>query len=235
MRLSALALVAALPLAAASQTHLADSTGGYVALHELSFGHSGSGWTRALDGTLGYRFSDRVDAGLRLGHVSGSLGRSWRVAPTAGYTRRLGAGALARVEGTLAYQTYSWTELESSELPDGTSGFERSQPYGARSLSGDVAATVSRPVRLVGSLRVHPTLGVYAAASQAFDRRYPARIGDLGPSALRGSAGVQVGLPLSFRLFGQDVSVAPTARFSLVGNLGRLPDTYGGGGLRLNF
>ena len=96
---------------------------------------------------------------------------------------------------------------------------------------------MSRPVRLLGSVRVHPTLGGYVAARtylQYEDSVYP----NFSPPD-RAGVGLHLGLPLSFRLFGQDVAVASYAQVPVqvpvTGEFRGLSGPYGGGGLRLNF
>lgn len=222
MRLPLCALAAALLASPAlSQTHLADSTGGYVALHELAFGSAARSALLDLDGTVGWRFASGFDVGVRVGYEQ-RLGTDVLVAPTLGYSRPLGGGSFGRIEGAVFYGERDW--IRSSPEAGAVT-------YGDRRVGGDLTATVSRPVRLLGSVRLHPTLGGYAAVDHRFDTAYPE---DMRPVGAGSDVGVHMGLPLSFRLFGQDVAVSPYARLSLLDGVLSAP-TYGGGGLRLNF
>ena len=245
MRCLALATLLALALPASAQTDLADGAGGYVAIQELSFGSGGGYLGVSGDVTLGWRRASGLDYGLRVGggkdesFGSGSVERwsGFSAGPALGYTRALGRSLLGRVEGAALYRTSSYSASGEADVYDadpnviGTAGGQTAE---SRSLAGSVTAAVSRPVRLVGSVRLHPTLGGFASASAPLhyeNSSHPA----FAPSA-EAVAGVHVGLPLSFRLFGQDVAVVSHARIALAGGARwDRTGTYAGGGLRLNF
>ena len=116
MRCLALAALVALALPASAQTHLADSTGGYVAIQDLSLGSGGGYLGVSGDVTLGWRRADGLDYGLRVGVEREGLGstfqRAFRVGPTAGHTWALGRGVLGRVEGIALYETARYTDYE---------------------------------------------------------------------------------------------------------------------------
>lgn len=226
----ALAAVAATP--ALAQTQYADSTGGFVSVHELSLPGLTRGYGRTgIDLSVGYRRADGVDLSVRAGRYVG-FGSAVRLALTAGRTWPMGAGFQSRVEATGQIARGHSEGLYRDE----SGGLS---PYAVRDrdVTADVAATVSRPVRVVGSVRLHPTLGLYGTTG--VERRTIEGDLRLGGSLLPTTrGGVQVALPLSFRLFGQTASFGPTVRFPL-GRTFRFetgPDgAYAGGGLRLNF
>ena len=230
-------LTSAIASPALAQTQYADSSGGFVVLHGLAFGTSS--YTRFIDASVGYRFTSGLDASLRVAS-RGSLGSTTALGPTVGITRPLGAGFMARVEGSvLASQSSGYVHFSAdgstSELP------VRVQH---RALRTDVTATVMHSVRLLGSLRMHPTLGLYVRTGTervTFDGT-PA---DRDAPFDEARAGMHVALPLSFRLFGQTASVEAAMRFSphhgfsfeVPGDATFSPGggAYAGGGLRLNF
>ena len=237
--LLALALASAAPLAA--QTQLADGAGAYVGLHSLSFG---SELQFGVDATVGRRYQSGLDVGLRAGtrrYGRGSY-RTVQVSPSLGYTGSLGGGTLGRVQARADYASASRTIQSIGTTPSGE--VKASSDRSSARLAGlDLSASVSRPVRLAGSLRVHPTVGGYATAVRAFDVR-PFADGALR-NGLNGSEtayglGVELALPVSFRLFGADAAVVPTARLQLAGDALRLQqaaglEPAGGLGFRLNF
>ena len=229
MRLvAAAALVAALSSAPSAQTQFADSAGAYVGLHEAS--------ARSLVASVGYRQANGLDYGVRFGGAlfrpaGGRPGTSagFTIGPEVGYTRPLGAGVSGRVSATVLYRSVGSTfqYRPSSDSPE-------YQSYSAQTLTGNVTATVSRPVRVYGSFRLRPTLGVYAEARRALS--FETTLSDIDPQPLT-TAGVHVGLPFSVRLFGRDVAVSPFAQIPVVGVPPYDPSrgTYTGGGLRVNF
>lgn len=237
--LYAFALAALVSAPALAQTQYADSSGGFVVLHSLSFGQSGASVQRAIDAGVGYRFASGVDASLRVARRSSGFGSATALGPTVGMTRPLGAGFTGRLEGSVLA---SRTSASYRGYGDVVSG----QPVDVqvRSLRADLTASVSRPVRLVGSLRLHPTLGVFARTGTervTFDGE-PADRAEPFPEA---RTGLHVALPLSFRLFGQTASVEAATRFAVGhgfqfevpgdGSFSPGGGAYAGGGLRLNF
>ena len=230
MRLACtLALAALLSSPSAAQSQYADSTGGYLALHELGFG---SGGARGIDGTLGRRLRGGLDVGLRLGYSSYGTGSDVSGGPVVGITRPVGRGFVGRVEGALHYASWSATFTSLQDAPEG-----EVLAFAQRSLAEDVTATLARPVRLVGSLRLRPTLGVYATAAQRLTYTAPERFRNA--DGTRAAAGLHIEIPLTFRLFGQDASVAAVGRLPIVGDrlndLQRVEPACAGGGLRMNF
>lgn len=224
--LYSLALAALVSSGASAQTQYADSSGGFVALHQLSFG---SGGTRSVDATVGRRLGGGFDAGLRLGYSDYGVGSGISGGPVVGITRPVGRGFVGRIEGAVRYASSS-TVIRSSSPFGG-------EPYALRSLSEDVTATIARPVRIVGSLRLRPTLGLYASAGQRLTLEAPERF--QGSPTARSAGGVHIELPLTFRLFGQDAAFSAVGRVRLVGDPLNGPTSvepaYAGGGLRLNF
>ena len=229
MRLAlAAALVAAVAAAPSAQTQFADSAGVYVGVHEIS--------ARAFETSVGYRQANGLDYGVRFGGalLTPSGGRAgtaaaYTVGPEVGYTRALGAGVAGRVSATALYGSSGATfEFRPASAEP---SFES---YSARTLIGNLTATVSRPVRVYGSFRVRPTLGVYAETRQVLS--YERSPSDVVPGDLT-YGGVHLGLPLSVRLFKRDVTVSPFAQLPVVGAPGYtgLAGAYSGGGLRVNF
>lgn len=223
-----LALAALLASPALAQTQYADSTGGFVSLNGLSF--SGTD-LRGIDGTVGYRFRTGVDLGLRYSTIDYDVDESFhRFGPVVGITRALGSGFSGRAEATVQFSTYS--ERRAIDFNG-----QAVEPFDIRSrdLFEAVSATVSRRVPLVASLALQPTMGVYAAGRQRLTFEYPNL--PFEPSRSDASAGLQLELPITFRIFGQDAAVVTGTRLRLVGT----PEGYGinqatySGGLRLNF
>ncbi len=224
----ALALAALLASPALAQTQYADSSGGFVSLNGLTFRNSD---LQAVDGTLGYRFSNGVDFGLRYERSVYGFENSaaHQFGPVLGITRPLGAGFSGRAEATVQYSTYS------SRRTIGFDG-QPTDPFDirVRDLSESVSATVSRRVPLVGSLALRPAVGGYAAARHNLTFDYPG-YPDLQPRTQIGF-GLQVEVPITFRLFGQDAAIVPGGRIPLTLTSAGIEDaTYVGGGLRLNF
>ena len=226
MRVLPFVLFATLSLPSVAQTQFADSSGGYLSLRNL--GTSGGDGFFA-DGTVGYRFADGTDVGLRVGTLAFADGLT--IGPTAGRTWAGPRLTRLRVEGAALYQSQS-RFLEGNTID----GFET---YDRRDLSGDITATASRSLRLLGSLRVAPTLGVFGVAEQSLSYSAPTRISR--PSSTRAAAGLHFEVPLSFRLFGTTATVSATSRFALARTRDYslfgpdLQRTYAGAGFRLNF
>ena len=193
------ALAAALALPAAAQPVLPDSADAYVSplLGVASVGSLGTSWVAGLD--AGRRIGAGADVGFRalVGDVTYGEGGAYVAAgPTVGITRRLAGGfeADARALGLVAFAD-----------PGGAAGF------GFRTVQGTAQATVGRPIRLVGSLRLVPTAGAYgtACATSGLEVR---------PGARCAEAGALVGVDLRFRLLGADVSLPAVVAIPVVGN-----------------
>ena len=197
MRLAAFAL-ALLALPAAAQPALPDSATRYLS---PIFGMGGSNGIDALvvGVEAGQRISPTLDVGLLVvggDNRYGPGGRFLTLGPTAGYTRALGAG----VEFDARAQTsVTFSDVRANDL------------FGVRSVGAVTQATLSRPLRLVGSLRVAPTVGGYLSACQTVGV-------EVRPGVGCAEAGVLVGADLRFRLFGADVSVPVVAAVPLAGN-----------------
>ena len=230
-KLLPIALVALLSLPVAAQTHLADSSGVYLGLgagyHSSSVGFgtvASFGYRQAngLDYGIGVRLDHRPPSAQVSGYQSTSLGA------TLGYTRALGKGVRLRMESAASFRavTYDRTQLDQS------------LDYAGSAIGLDVSASISRPFRLVGSFRVDPTLGVYANGTQALtESAYGFGVQSATPTLTGLDGGVQVGLPLSFRALGADMTVPLTARFSLRNqhpSFGVTPPPFSGG-VRVNF
>ncbi len=228
MRTLALALAVLLAPALAAQPVLVDSADVYVS-PLLGFGYGGSevGTSFSVGADAGYRVTPAFDIGVRalagdLGYDEG--GAFLTVGPTLGTSRRLGAGVEldARLLGTATF-----ADLGPGVGDDG---------FGLRRLQGTGQVSFSRPLRVVGSLKLAPTVGAYATACRVVG--YEVTGAGLGCA----EAGALAGVDVRFRLFGAGVSFPVVAPIRLVGNddAGRLglldvsqvPIT---GGMRIRF
>ena len=217
-----LGFVLALP--AAAQSQFADSAGTYLSVDGPAVGWGGSGVGLVL-GTqveVGRRFGNGLDAGLTGSYVAyGERARFWSVGVTGGLTRPAPAGTVARLQAAAAYGGRAY---DSDALA-----------YSQTGASVDLSATLGRSIPVAGSVRVRPTVGVFATAGQpisfAVDRPQFAEDG----FRTFVTTGLQVELPVTFRLFGADAAFVPAVRFGLTG--GPSPGFGGvpGGGFRLNF
>ena len=229
MRLaSALALAATLATPALAQTQYADSSGGYVSLSALSFGRYGFG---GIDGTAGVRLSNGTDVGIRYSSESDGPFDAFRIGPVVGVTRPLGAGFVGRAQAAIQYATGGGT-VQPFVRYDGTT--DEGYTYRVRDLREDLSVTVARRIPLVGSVAFQPAVGGFAVARQriTFDFSPAAQF---QPARTDGSVGVQIELPLTFRLFGHDAAVSTIGRVSLKGAPFLGDDTVAGGGFRFNF
>ena len=215
-----LGLLAALP--ASAQSQFADSAGTYVAVDgfPVAYGGSGLGLRLGTSVEVGRRFGNGFDAGLTGSYVaSGTRTTEWSVGVTGGVARPAPFGTVARLQATATYGATAYDY-------DGRS-FDRS------GLGGDVSATLSRSIPIAGSVRIQPTVGVFATVGQtlAFDGT---GVSDPLPEAFT-RMGLQVELPITFRLFGADAAFVPGVRIGL--SDGRYFDTGGvsGAAFRLNF
>ena len=219
-----LALAVLFTTPALAQTQYADSSGVYVGLSQF-----------ASEGTVGYRFGSGLDAGVRARYFGRETSRRVSGGPVVGLSRPLGSGFVGRVEGAVLYEYGSG--FGRTVFSGGTA--QNLSPYRFERLTEDVTATVSRSLGVVGSLRIRPTLGVYANRTQQLADDYPERIGVVDTSG--GSAGVHVEFPLTFRVFGLDVAYVAAGRIAVAGRgaYGGLDldamRPYAGSGLRLNF
>ncbi len=226
MRLLAAALAVLASVPALAQTQYADSSGGFASLNEITL--SGDG-LQGLDGTVGYRFSNGTDLGLRIGYASGFNYDGTRLGVITGVTRSVGAGFTGRLEGTVEYLTTGGVRSTFSDA----GVFQNAFDYRFRSVREDVSATVGRRVPLLRSLALMPSVGGYAVARQLVSAEYPAGTFQVDGSTI--AAGVQGELPLTFRLFGKDAAIAVFNRFGLTGARTLGTDIPSGGRLRVNF
>ena len=231
--LATAALLAVLAPAPSAQTQFADSAGVYVALHGVSIYNRAASVGYRLPSGFDYgvqfnRFDvDRQSPGLELIEGRFVSNSAFQIGPEVGYTRALSDRVTGRISASVLYTSSRATQLTTLE-PDRT----RYSSYSAQSLASNLTAAVSRQVRVAGSFRVQPTVGVFAETRRSVYSNFPL-VGERGPQS-QASAGIHLELPLSFRLLGQDVTFAPHAQVPLVG-----PDfnnrTYAGGGFRVNF
>ena len=237
MRLAAAAFTLLMAVPALAQSQYATGRGAYLALETLSFARGG---LQQLDGTVGARLAGGVDVGVRLGHESAGsgYGPAFSIGPVAGISRPLGNGLEGRIEGAIRYSTLSGNSPTIDPAPGS------STLYNLKTITEDVTATVSRSVRIVGSVRIRPAVGVYATAIQT-----PAS-NDLAQAGTpTGRAGLHLHIPVSFRLLGADVAwapavfrltIVPNARLQGVNDQGYYEqvagmEAFGGTGLRVNF
>ncbi len=226
------ALLVVLASAPSAQTQFADSAGTYVALHRLS---SNYGTGLGLNASLGRRLSNGLDYGVQFdfgqsgSRSDGFAGASsaFAAGPTLGLTRGIGAGVLGRVSTAVLYRSSAGTFRRSLA----TDGEARYNSVSSQSLTGSIAATVSRPVKLYGSLRVQPTVGVLAQASRSLS--FETDLDGFEPSRSWGQTGVLLQVPVSVRVLGSDLTIEPGVIVPVTGRSDRY--VYAGGGLRLNF
>ena len=225
-RLLVAALVAAVALPATAQTHLADSSGVYLG---LGMGYADTHGVIGLTGSLGFRQENGLDYGVR-GLLDTQTFRSgpstnprFSISPTVGYTADIGVGALLRVEGATSLSAIRYESAFSAEPVS----------FNSTAVGLDVSASVSRPIRTIGSVRLHPTVGLYATASRALTESTTGF--DLRPTHTGGAYGVQAGLPISFRLAGQEITLPLVARFGVQKSDGYFVPRLGAGGIRINF
>ena len=201
MRLALLAL-ACVALPAVAQPVLPDSAGSYVTpVFGLSYSTSAGG-AYVVGANVGRRVSPSVDVGL--GIYAADLTRagtapSLTVRPQIGYNRALGGGVVGDVR------------VSASALAADLNGVGGADGFGLRVLGTTPEATLSRSFPIVGSLRIAPTVGGYAAACATFD--VVSR-----PGAQCAEAGALAGADLRFRVFGLDVSLPIVVPIRLVGN-----------------
>ncbi|WP_412068540.1 hypothetical protein [Rubrivirga sp. IMCC43871] len=217
--LAALALLV-LAAPAGAQSQFADGEGLYLSFDEFRVRHAG-GQFQGIDlgGEVGRRLGNGIDVGLVGSYTAyGNRGSGWSAGVSAGLTRPAPLGTTGRVRGLVSYG--------STSIPS-PSAFDRS--YG----TGDVSATLARTVPVVGSIKLQPTVGVYGRVTQLLS------VGSEDVRPRRDSpyfdTGLQVELPIQFRLFGTDVALAPAVRYSIAN--GWRPAHIGSAGslLRINF
>ena len=223
MRLLTLcALVALSASSSPAQSQYADSTGVYVGLGQF-----------ASEGKVGYRFGSGLDAGVRARYFGRESNRRVSGGPVVGLSRPLSYGFAGRVEGAILYERgsgYAETVFSGGSA-------QNLSPFRFEVLTGDVTATLSRSIGIAGSLRIQPTLGVYANRTQQLAADYSEQFEAVDRSSE--SAGVHIEFPLTFRVFGRDVAYVAAGRIALMGRgaYGGLDamKPYAGSGIRLNF
>ncbi|WP_412067695.1 hypothetical protein [Rubrivirga sp. IMCC43871] len=231
MRFS-LALVVALVLGAApalAQPVLSDSSTFYVSPLGSITHQSSQGTAFTAGGDIGWRLGSSSDVGLRL--LTGDLttrdgdGAFLTVGPTLGTSRRV-VGGFELDARLLATATFS------DIGPRGTA-----DTFGLQVLRGTAQATVSRPIPIVGSLSLAPTLGLYGTSCATPGYEVAA-----GSQARCTKGGVLAGVDLRFRVFGADVSMPIIAPILSRGNdlAGQLtnwdvPTAPITGGVRISF
>ena len=237
MRLvAAAALVAALSSAPSAQTQFADSAGVYVSLHDIRLhgAEASVGYRTAGGFDYGVRYrrftQDYGSTGVRLSSVEGELSsvRNFRVGPELGYTRRLSDRVVGRISASVLYSSGQTTFVDSPE-PDVT----RSRAFTSESLASNLTATVGRRVPVVGSFQIQPTAGLFVETHRTLRFDLPLSNRETFPQS-DAAAGLHLELPISFRLLGQDVTLASYGQVPLVGR-DFFSRTYAGGGLRVNF
>ena len=218
--LLALAMLAAAP--AIAQTQYADSSGGFVALNGVSVQNLE---TFRFDATVGRRLGNGLDAGLRIGVRQGEYSQAsqsgFTVGPVAGLARKLGHGLSGRIEGSILYISVT------TDYPPSSDRLSRQE------LTQDLTVTVSRPVHVFGSIRIRPTVGGYATATQQLAAEVPegVSLGNPGRGLL---GGLHLEFLVVFRLLGKDAAFTPVSRIDLRNGDDGTSALYSGGGLRLN-
>ena len=170
----------------------------------LGIGYASSRGTSFVVGLdAGRRVGVGLDVGFRAvaGDVTfGDAGVYVAAGPSVGLTRRFRGGveADARLLGLASFADVGGA---------GSAG-----GFGLRTVHGTAQATLSRPFRLVGSLRLVPTAGAYGTvcATRGLDAGRP--------GAECAEAGALVGADLRFRLLGADVSLPIVVPVPVVGN-----------------
>ncbi|WP_412063230.1 hypothetical protein [Rubrivirga sp. IMCC45206] len=227
-----LVLVAALVFGAApalTQPILSDSSAIYVSPLFGIVHQSSEGTALSAGGDVGWRVGASSDIGLRV--LAGDLttqdgsGGFLTVGPTLGTSRRV-VGGFELDARLLATATFS------DVGPRGTA-----DTFGLQVLRGTAQATVSRPIPIVGSLSLAPTLGLYGTSCATPGYEVPG-----GSQARCAKGGVLAGVDIRFRVLGADVSVPIIAPILSRGNdhAGHLagwevPSVPITGGIRISF
>ena len=199
------AVVAALSLSASAQTGT-DSSGVYVG---LGLGYSTSSGLIGPALAVGYRQANGLEYGVggRLDQRPSSPLSSYSaysVGANVGYARPIGAGFTLRGD---AVGTYASLSLSNSAPNADPSAFDGSAAI------LDLSAELSRPLLSVGSVRVEPAIGGYVTLQRGFGQDGSNAYSDLDLTGV--DAGLQLGVDLSFRLLGADVTVPIFARVPL--------------------
>ena len=238
LRTAAVLLALAFANSSAAQSHLADSSGVYTGLNDLSIGVSGSDVQATLGGVLGYRQANGLDYELGVGFGHSGTTSSFEVAPRLGLTRPLGSRFFARTEATLSYRQANYN-ARPIVLGSGEETPARDLSVSSSDLAATVSAGLGREFRLVGSLKVQPSIGLYGQASRLLtysERGLSERgIDPAQPGAMRYSAGAYVELPLSFRLFGKDVTLSTSLGGPVFMGTREPFAPIANGGIRINF
>jgi len=227
-RLSLLALavlITAGPAAAQSQPD--DESGTYVMLQDVDLTvEDGDLLGYGVVGEVGRRFGGGLEAGLLASYGSYRSGSvqsaGWRLGLTSGLAHAAPLGTTLRFRGLASVGASHATSLEAND-------------FRATTLLGDLSATLGRSIPIIGSLRLEPSVGAYTQANQTLGARGTGHFEGLPASRTRLGAGLQVELPVRFRVFGADASVTTGLRRALLGNraagIGLVPGT----GLRFDF
>ena len=204
-----LATAAVIVLASPSlaQTDLADSSGVYVGVDGYSYGSYGTNrmGVDMMGGTIGYRHANGLDYGAYIQGISSSSTSGFTVGPRIGYTHRLSARTLIRLEGGIDYSQATYQsgdgQLETSALRLAAS------------------AGLGRTYRLGGSVTVQPMARAYMEANRNLGWNEtglaPLELRDQLPT-MTARAGYQFDLPISFRLLNQGVTLVPSFQVPLV-------------------
>lgn len=224
--LAALTLVLLVP-AASSQSQYGGGQGAY-------FGFSGPGlsWTGGdfsgfgMRGEGGRRLGNGVDVGLlgafsHYGLHSDQVGvTSWTLGTTAGIARPAPLGTVARLAGLVAYRDHAGDYANGERL-------DRSY------LIGDVTASLGKEIPLVGSVRVQPTAGLFAQFAGALDVDASDTFAPNRESKLY--SGIQLELPVLFRVLGKDAVLSAGYRILPGQASGATATTAPGLTFRVNF
>ena len=229
MRTLPLAL-ALLTFPAAAQSSFAPGPGAYVSVLEadaIPFGDGDVG----LDAEAGWRFGNGLDVDVRLGVGRRDFDRAYDaegfgaarkavVGLGAGYTHWLGertgvrlatSGHLRRTEARDAPQTRTLT----GEVV-GSAAYSRGTNEG----EVDASMVAFRRVPVWRSVRIQPGLGLYAGwgtqTENDVDGRFSLRA-DAGPLDTEAWSGVEISLPVLFRLGGLDLTFDYRGRIDIAG------------------
>lgn len=199
-RLLTLIVCLAAPSALA-QSWLADGSGAYLALEQADV--RGADGRTAVTFAAGWRSASGVDAGVHLDtERARGLVSSTRVGLDAGRTWGLSRWAGARLSASAGY---AWRTVEDGPFVPSA--------YSVDGAAGDLQATVFARVGLGASARVQPTTGVFVRGHALGEAGRTAGPGPL--EDLRDAGGVVVGLPVSVRVLGADLALAPVVRLGV--------------------
>ena len=220
-RLLALCACVALSAPALAQSQYAAGRGAFVSIASVGYSSTDRPWG---EGSVGYRFSDRIDASLHAGYKTGEFRSSWAVGPTLGLTQPLGNDWVVRTEASVQLASDSRDRAQ-----DGVTSV-------IASAAQDLTVTAGRRLPLTGSLWMRPSVGLYGTARQRTGGNAPAdAFSELAEYA---QAGVHVEFPVAFRVFSTDAAVTLAQRWRVAGEPGFTEpgegSAYTGVGLRAN-